>query len=108
MLLSSFGWKFAVRIVTCFLCVCAAVLKAEGIFLYHGQLLYRWKCRTGITKGLKTYEGPILREKVIQNAVVKAIRQTICNPGKEYEKLQNDILTEISDGNDKELKQIND
>ena len=72
----------------------------------HGQLLYRWKCRTRVTKGLKACDGPILREEVIQDAVVQAIKQTICNPDEEYEKLQNDILTEISDGNSKELKEI--
>lgn len=74
----------------------------------HGKLLYRWKCRTRVEKGLKACDGRILHEDVIQNAVVQAIKQTICNPDEEYEKLQNDILTEISDGNAKELKQIED
>lgn len=72
----------------------------------HGQLLYRWKCRTRVQNGLKACDGPILHEDDLQNAVVQAIKQTICNPDEEYKKLQNDILTEISDGNSKELKEI--
>lgn len=66
------------------------------------------KCRTRVQNGLKACDGPILHEDDLQNAVVQAIKQTICNPDEEYGKLQNDILTEVGEGNAKELEQIED
>lgn len=74
----------------------------------HGELLYRWKCRKRVQEGLKVCDGPILHEDVLQKAVVQAISQTICNPDEEYGKLQKDILIEVSEGNEKELQQIED
>ena len=53
----------------------------------HGQLLYRWKCRTRVQNGLKACDGPILHEDDLQNAVVQAIKQTICNPDEDYGKI---------------------
>lgn len=57
---------------------------------------------------MRACDGPILHEDDLQNAVVQAIKQTICNPDEEYGKLQKDILTEVSEGNAKELQQIED
>ena len=72
----------------------------------HGKKGYVWRCRKRVSKGVDNCQSRTLHEEVLQDAVVQAIKQTICSPETEYTAIETKVLEELSAGHEAELINI--
>ncbi|MBF1356070.1 MAG: recombinase zinc beta ribbon domain-containing protein [Mogibacterium diversum] len=72
----------------------------------HGKKRYVWRCRKRVSKGVDNCQSRTVHEEVLQDAVVQAIKQTICNPEAEYTAIERKVLENLSTGHEAELMQI--
>lgn len=72
----------------------------------HGKKMYVWRCRQRVSEGVDSCKGRSIHEEDLHEAVVQAIRQTICNPESEYTSIEDEVLEELSTSNETELKEI--
>lgn len=72
----------------------------------HGKKRYVWRCRKRVSKGVDNCQSRTLHEEVLQDAVVQAIKQTICSPETEYTAIETKVLEELSAGHEAELINI--
>lgn len=72
----------------------------------NGKKRYVWRCRKRASKGVDNCQSRTLHEEVLQDAVVQAIKQTICSPEAEYTAIETKVLEELSTGHEAELINI--